>query len=136
MQKDLKILFFRLAAIELNRKSQMVSEAVEEVLNLVQHATHTFKSMISSDSDMLAQGRVLTLLLLYHYFKHTISKTVPQLNTKLLIRTSITETIFFQMNLGLVQLTPETKMTKPQVVVISNKIGVSYGRALKIQFLY
>lgn len=34
----------------------MVSEAVEEVLNLVQHATHTFKSMTSDDSDMLAQG--------------------------------------------------------------------------------
>lgn len=46
----------RLAAIELNRKSQMVSEAVEEVLNLVQNATQTFKSMISTDSDILAPG--------------------------------------------------------------------------------
>lgn len=34
----------------------MVSEAVEEVLSLVQHATHTFKSMTSSDSDILVQG--------------------------------------------------------------------------------
>lgn len=47
----------RLAAIELNRKSLMVSEAVEEVLNLVQNATQTFKSMISTDSDILAQGK-------------------------------------------------------------------------------
>lgn len=47
---------FRLAAIELNRKSQMVSEAVEEVLNLVQDATQTFKSMMSTDSDDITQG--------------------------------------------------------------------------------
>lgn len=46
----------RLAAIELNRKSQMVSEAVEEVLNLVQDATQKFKSMMSTDSEDFAQG--------------------------------------------------------------------------------
>ena len=46
----------RIAAIELNRKSQMVSEAVEEVLNLVQNATQTFKSMIGPESELLGQG--------------------------------------------------------------------------------
>lgn len=51
----------RLAAIELNRKSQMVSEAVEEVLNLVQNATQTFKSMISVDSDILNKGLMLSI---------------------------------------------------------------------------
>lgn len=52
----MKIRSYRLAAIELNRKSQMVSEAVEEVLNLVQNATQTFKSMMSHDSDNVAPG--------------------------------------------------------------------------------
>lgn len=37
----------------------MVSEAVEEVLNLVQNATQTFKSMISVDSDILNKGLIL-----------------------------------------------------------------------------
>lgn len=49
----------RLAAIELNRKSQMVSEAVEEILNLVQDATQKFKSMMSMDSEDTAQGKPL-----------------------------------------------------------------------------
>lgn len=49
----------RLAAIELNRKSQMVSEAVEEILNLVQDATQKFKSMMSMDSEDTAQGKML-----------------------------------------------------------------------------
>lgn len=49
----------RLAAIELNRKSQMVSEAVEEILNLVQDATQKFKSMMSMDSEDTAQGKQL-----------------------------------------------------------------------------
>lgn len=48
----------RLAAIELNRKSQMISEAVEEVLNLVQDATQKFKSMMSTESDDLAQSKI------------------------------------------------------------------------------
>ncbi|XP_064553878.1 dynein axonemal heavy chain 5 isoform X1 [Drosophila montana] len=39
----------RKAAIELNRKSQMVSEAVEEVLNLVDKATETFKQIAGDD---------------------------------------------------------------------------------------
>nr|XP_036233287.1 dynein heavy chain 5, axonemal isoform X1 [Bactrocera oleae] len=39
----------RRAAIELNRKSQMVSEAVEEVLNLVDKATETFKQIAGDD---------------------------------------------------------------------------------------
>lgn len=48
----------RLAAIELNRKSQMISEAVEEVLNLVQDATQKFKSMMSTESEDLAQSNL------------------------------------------------------------------------------
>lgn len=59
----------RLAAIELNRKSQMVSEAVEEVLNLVQDATQTFKSMISTESDDLTQGRNFFATKLSMHFK-------------------------------------------------------------------
>lgn len=51
----------RLAALELNRKSQMVSEAVEEVLNLVQDATQKFKSMMSMDSEDTAQGQYLSV---------------------------------------------------------------------------
>lgn len=47
----------RAAAIELNRKSNMVSEAVEEVLNLVQNATQTFKAMIGADSGPIALGK-------------------------------------------------------------------------------
>ncbi|XP_055923365.1 dynein axonemal heavy chain 5 isoform X2 [Eupeodes corollae] len=39
----------RKAAIELNRKSQMVSEAVEEVLSLVDKATATFKEIAGND---------------------------------------------------------------------------------------
>lgn len=54
MLKLLKIT--RMAAIELNRKSQMVSEAVEEVLSLVQDATQKFKSMMSIVSDDIGQG--------------------------------------------------------------------------------
>ena len=54
----ISIEYHRLAAIELNRKSQMVSEAVEEVLNLVQDATQKFKSMMSTDSEDIAQGKV------------------------------------------------------------------------------
>lgn len=50
----------RLAALELNRKSQMISEAVEEVLNLVQDATQKFKSMMSTDSDDFAQSKCFT----------------------------------------------------------------------------
>lgn len=36
----------------------MVSEAVEEVLNLVQNATQTFKAMMSTDSDDVPQGNL------------------------------------------------------------------------------
>ncbi|XP_075145766.1 dynein axonemal heavy chain 1 [Haematobia irritans] len=39
----------RKAAIELNRKSQMISEAVEEVLNLVDKASERFKEMAGDD---------------------------------------------------------------------------------------
>lgn len=46
----------RLAALELNRKSQMVSEAVEEVLELVQNAAVTFRLIIGAENDVLAQG--------------------------------------------------------------------------------
>lgn len=43
----------RQAAIELNRKSKMVEEAVEEVLHLVQNATQTFKKMGGLEEDPL-----------------------------------------------------------------------------------
>ncbi|KAL9890241.1 LOW QUALITY PROTEIN: dynein axonemal heavy chain 1 [Glossina fuscipes fuscipes] len=46
----------RKAAIELNRKSQMVSEAVEEVLNLVDKATETFKEIAGDDVITLFDG--------------------------------------------------------------------------------
>uniref|UniRef100_A0A8W7PQG3 Dynein, axonemal, heavy chain 5 n=1 Tax=Anopheles coluzzii TaxID=1518534 RepID=A0A8W7PQG3_ANOCL len=41
----------RQAAIELNRKSQMVEEAVEEVLDLVHRASQTFKRMVGAEND-------------------------------------------------------------------------------------
>uniref|UniRef100_A0A1B0GJY1 Putative dyneins heavy chain n=1 Tax=Lutzomyia longipalpis TaxID=7200 RepID=A0A1B0GJY1_LUTLO len=44
----------RQAAIELNRKSQMVSEAVEEVLELVQKASQQFKEMCGAENDLMA----------------------------------------------------------------------------------
>lgn len=47
----------RKAAIELNRKSQMVSEAVEEVLNLVDKATETFKEIAGDDVVTLFDGK-------------------------------------------------------------------------------
>lgn len=39
----------------------MISEAVEEVLNLVQDATQKFKSMMSTESDDLAQSNPFIL---------------------------------------------------------------------------
>lgn len=36
----------------------MVSEAVEEVLNLVQNATQTFKAMVGAENDPLTQGQI------------------------------------------------------------------------------
>lgn len=51
----------RCAAIELNRKSNMVSEAVEEVLSLVQNATQVFKAMIGAENSLLVQGSKLIL---------------------------------------------------------------------------
>lgn len=55
----IKILFVahRKAAIELNRKSQMVSEAVEEVLSLVDKATETFKEIAGDDVVTLFDGK-------------------------------------------------------------------------------
>uniref|UniRef100_A0A1B0GQ26 Dynein, axonemal, heavy chain 5 n=1 Tax=Phlebotomus papatasi TaxID=29031 RepID=A0A1B0GQ26_PHLPP len=44
----------RQAAIELNRKSQMVAEAVEEVLDLVQKASQQFKEMVGAENDLMA----------------------------------------------------------------------------------
>lgn len=35
----------------------MVSEAVEEVLNLVQNATLTFRTLIGEENDVLGQGK-------------------------------------------------------------------------------
>lgn len=44
----------RQAAIELNRKSQMVEEAVEEVLDLVNKASQIFQKMIGIENDLFA----------------------------------------------------------------------------------
>lgn len=44
----------RQAAIELNRKSQMVEEAVEEVLDLVDKASQIFQKMIGIENDLFA----------------------------------------------------------------------------------
>lgn len=44
----------RQAAIELNRKSQMVEEAVEEVLDLVDKASQVFQKMIGIENDLFA----------------------------------------------------------------------------------
>lgn len=45
----------RQAAIELNRKSQMVEEAVEEVLGLVQKASVIFRNMIGPENDLFGE---------------------------------------------------------------------------------
>lgn len=58
-----------MAAIELNRKSQMVSEAVEEVLKLVQNATQTFKVMSGNENNLPAQGMYKYSLMLYYTLK-------------------------------------------------------------------
>lgn len=63
-----RLLLNRLAAIELNRKSQMISEAVEEVLNLVQDATQKFKSMMSTESEDLAQSNIHLLFTCFSFF--------------------------------------------------------------------
>lgn len=60
---NILISIHRLAAIELNRKSQMISEAVEEVLNLVQDATQKFKSMMSTESEDLAQSNQFYIIM-------------------------------------------------------------------------
>lgn len=63
---------YRLAAIELNRKSQMISEAVEEVLNLVQDATQKFKSMMSMDSEDLGPSKPCHLNSIYNLFSENV----------------------------------------------------------------
>lgn len=45
----------RHAAIELNRKSKMVEEAVEEVLDLVQKASVIFRNMIGPENDLFGE---------------------------------------------------------------------------------
>jgi len=52
------MIYFRKAAIELNRKSQMVSEAVEEVLSLVDKATAAFKEIAGDDVITLFDGEL------------------------------------------------------------------------------
>lgn len=55
----------RQAAIELNRKSQMVEEAVEEVLGLVDKASQIFQKMIGVENDLfadLSKGKSLKLI--------------------------------------------------------------------------
>jgi len=58
IQKHFFMIYFRKAAIELNRKSQMVSEAVEEVLSLVDKATAAFKEIAGDDVITLFDGEL------------------------------------------------------------------------------
>jgi len=46
----------RIAALELNRRSLMVEEAVEEVLELVRQAAENFKNETGTDVDFGFQG--------------------------------------------------------------------------------
>ena len=43
----------------MNRKSQMVAEAVEEVLELVHKATQIFKKMMGDDADLIMDGKYI-----------------------------------------------------------------------------
>lgn len=67
----------RLAALELNRKSQMVSEAVEEVLELVQNAAVTFRLIIGVENDVIAQGRIRRIFFFIVFdksFEHVLNQ--------------------------------------------------------------
>lgn len=48
----------RIAALELNRRSLMVEEAVEEVLELVRQAAENFKGETGSDVDFGFNGQL------------------------------------------------------------------------------
>ena len=55
----------RQASIELNRKSQMVEEAVEEVLALVDKTSQILQKMIGVENDLfadLSKGKNITLV--------------------------------------------------------------------------
>jgi dynein heavy chain len=52
----------RIAAIDLHRKSLMVEEAVEEVLELVKNATSSFKGAQDSDQFDLLDGKIHWIL--------------------------------------------------------------------------
>lgn len=63
----------RQAAIELNRKSQMVEEAVEEVLELVDKASQIFQKIMGSENDMFAdlskgmyESRIMGVVFLHY----------------------------------------------------------------------
>lgn len=52
----------RNAAVDLHRKSTMVEEAVEEVLQLVRKATDSFKSHSNQFDFLTTEGNVLVLV--------------------------------------------------------------------------
>lgn len=54
----------------------MVSEAVEEVLNLVQNATQTFKAMVGAENDPLTQGQIKLKLKFFFEPKPQIDKSI------------------------------------------------------------
>lgn len=56
----------RAAAIDLHRKSTMVEEAVEEVLQLVRKATDSFKSTASYQFDFLASESNVTIIEIHY----------------------------------------------------------------------
>lgn len=61
----------RTAAVDLYRKSMMVEEAVEEVLDLVKNAAADFKRIADSDQfDMpIEEGLTLPIMFLISYIK-------------------------------------------------------------------
>lgn len=48
---------FRKAAIDFNRKSQMISESVEEILHLVDRANIMFRNISGEDIDAILNGK-------------------------------------------------------------------------------
>lgn len=56
----------------------MISEAVEEVLNLVQNATQTFKTMIGAENDPLAQGELRCFRISPMHTHHKLTTNVKK----------------------------------------------------------
>lgn len=60
----------RAAAVDLHRKSLMVEEAVEEVLELVRNAADSFKGVLDADQfSFLDEGNILNLSKYFSFIK-------------------------------------------------------------------